>query len=154
MTYEEYKNKNGLSLDLSRENLSDIYGIDVDFPNLVTLILSNNEIKDISPLKNLTKLKELYINDNKIVDISCLKDMDIHILDISYNQISNIDIIINFPNLQEVIIHDNKLIEELEKFNNLDYSIENDDIEDYLNLTELKMIIKTQKRKRIINNLK
>ena len=41
--------------------------------NLKKLKLNENEISDISPLKNLTKLEYLEIQRNRIVDINPLK---------------------------------------------------------------------------------
>ncbi|MGC8718106.1 MAG: leucine-rich repeat domain-containing protein, partial [bacterium] len=55
------------------------------------LFLESNQISDISPLANLTKLQELYLESNQISDISPLANLTkLQELDLSNNQISDI----------------------------------------------------------------
>ena len=43
--------------------------------NLKILILRNNKLKDIEPLKNISSLKYLDLSFNKIVNINNLKEI-------------------------------------------------------------------------------
>jgi len=74
---------------------------------LTELVLYANQIRDISPLKNLTKLTELNISENKIVDISPLKELKaLKRLNIAGNQISDIIVLKDFTNLINLYIRD------------------------------------------------
>lgn len=57
-----------VELDASDKSIESVEGIE-HLTYLQILKLSNNKIKDISPLEDLSNLKELYINDNEF-DIS------------------------------------------------------------------------------------
>lgn len=64
------------------------------FPNLKKLILSGNEITDVSGLATLTELTELDISSNKIPDITPLAGLsELKLLNISGNLVSDISMI-------------------------------------------------------------
>jgi signal recognition particle receptor subunit beta len=59
--------------------------------SLKTLVLSGNQISNISPLAKLASLQSLYLRNNKISDISPLAKLaSLQSLNIGYNQISDI----------------------------------------------------------------
>jgi len=56
--------------------------------------VADNQISDISCLKDLTNLTNIHIGQNQISDISCLKEMTrLTALDIDSNKISNISLL-------------------------------------------------------------
>lgn len=107
--------------------LNNIYLIEY-FTEVEELNIQNNNIKDISPLKNLKNLKKL---------------------DITYNPIDNIDVLSNLTNLEELRLNQNSLkdLKPLDNLKNLKYlSIsENNketkiDISSMANFKNLKML--------------
>ena len=100
---------NLLTLDLTRANINLISFLNTDESTLFSLqnlILSYNNISDISPLINVDykKLKTLIVNDNKIKDINCVKEFDfkeLEELNLSNNPIKSIKGVEDwkFPNL-------------------------------------------------------
>jgi Leucine-rich repeat (LRR) protein len=70
-------NTNSTNLYLNDNNIIDISPLkETKLPNLLYLSLNYNNITDISPLKEteFSKLKNLYLNNNNIIDISPLKE--------------------------------------------------------------------------------
>ena len=61
-------------LALEENNISDISFLK-NLSNLKILSLSHNLIEDISPLADLTNLRELYLNNNQIIDISSIENL-------------------------------------------------------------------------------
>ncbi len=83
--------------------------------NLKQLTISNNwedssgSLRDISPLRGLTKLELLRLSHNDIIDISPLEGLtNLKHLFISHNQIENIDAIRNLTNLESLDLARNK----------------------------------------------
>ena len=67
-------------------------------PNLKILILRNNKIKDIEPLKNICSLKILDLSFNKIENINVLKEImknnkNLEKINLENNLIKNIEIL-------------------------------------------------------------
>ncbi len=78
--------------------------------NLVWLDISDNQISDISALKNLINLRNLDIDDNQVSDISALKDMTrLTVLDIDDNDISDMSPLKNLTNLTVLDLHNNQI---------------------------------------------
>lgn len=76
--------------------------------NLKKLKLNENEISDISPLKNLTKLEYLEIQRNRIVDINPLKNLtNLKFLKLYNNLIEDIAPLSNLTNLTGLDLHYN-----------------------------------------------
>jgi internalin A len=87
----ELESLNGLMLD--HNNLRDISPLKElkELKALKYLGLSHNQITDISPLKELKELERLWIFDNKLTDISPLKELKkLWELGIGHNQITDI----------------------------------------------------------------
>ena len=83
--------------------------------NLKQLTISNNwedssgSLRDISPLRGLTKLELLRLSHNDIIDISPLEGLtNLKHLFISHNQIENIDAVRNLTNLESLDLARNK----------------------------------------------
>ncbi|EDP24657.1 leucine-rich repeat domain-containing protein [Parvimonas micra] len=76
--------------------------------NLKKLKLNENEISDISPLKNLTKLEYLEIQRNRIVDVNPLKNLtNLKFLKLYNNLIEDIALLSNLTNLTGLDLHYN-----------------------------------------------
>lgn len=76
--------------------------------NLKKLKLNENEISDISPLKNLTKLEYLEIQRNRIVDVNHLKNLtNLKFLKLYNNLIEDIAPLSNLTNLTGLDLHYN-----------------------------------------------
>ena len=89
---------------------------DIDFkqisklPNLIKLNLGNNDIKTLSFLTNLEKIKWLWLRDNQIDDINYLSRLR-HLvwLDISGNNIKDISPLTNLNHLEVLYLNDNQI---------------------------------------------
>lgn len=76
--------------------------------NLKKLKLNENEISDISPFKNLTKLEYLEIQRNRIVDVNPLKNLtNLKFLKLYNNLIEDIAPLSNLTNLTGLDLHYN-----------------------------------------------
>ena len=76
--------------------------------NLKKLKLNENEISDISPLKNLTKLEYSEIQRNRIVDVNPLKNLtNLKFLKLYNNLIEDIAPLSNLTNLTGLDLHYN-----------------------------------------------
>lgn len=65
-------------------------------------------LSDITPLANLTNLEELYLNQNRTMDISSLSDLKkLRILDLGHNVIADLSPLSELINLEELNLFDN-----------------------------------------------
>ncbi|APH16212.1 leucine Rich Repeat family protein [Clostridium sporogenes] len=100
--------KNITKLDISDNNITDISylkGLD----SLELLNLYNNNIEDISPINNMEKLKDINLSKNKVKDISCLRDLNLHHLDLRDNKVENIEVLKNKASLQHLYLANNSI---------------------------------------------
>lgn len=87
---------NLVSISMSNNQISDISPLK-DQTNLGALNLNNNQVEDISSLSKLTNIYELFFSNNQISDISAISDMNsLRYINLSGNHIS--DITYNFSN--------------------------------------------------------
>ena len=95
-----------------------------NFKYLVYLSLSDNEITDISALKDLTYLKELRLHNNHITDVRNLKKLsNLEALYLGDNDIcANIDFLDYLTNLKVLYLNNNRIddISGLRSLNNLE----------------------------------
>ena len=69
-----------------------------------------NQISDLSPLKGLTKLKLLKLDDNQISDLSPLKGLtDLKSLSLINNKITDLSPLKGLTNLKELWLSDNEI---------------------------------------------
>jgi len=116
-----------------------------DLTNLNNLNLFNNQIRDISALKDLTNLNNLNLSNNQIIDISALKDLtNLNNLSLSYNQIRDISALKDLTNLNNLglsynhEISDILALKDLTNLNTLDLSVNSvNNISVLKNLTNL-----------------
>lgn len=98
-----------VSIVLAESDLTDISFL-ATFPNLIELNLSLNKINDISPLKNLSKLESLTLWGNDIEDISVIESLKklLH-LDLSMNKIIDISPLRNLKFLKSLDLWNNQI---------------------------------------------
>lgn len=78
--------------------------------NLVAFVASHNQISDVSPLSNLTKLEFLDLKNNLVTDIKDLGNLiKLYNLDIEGNKIADISILSNMPGLLILNLSNNKI---------------------------------------------
>lgn len=81
-----------------------------DLKKLKLLRLSHNAIKDVTPLKDLTELEKLYISHNQIEDVSPLNNLtNLTQLDFAKNKVKEISAIKNLVKLDTFDIIGNKI---------------------------------------------
>lgn len=79
--------------------------------NLTKADLGNNQIANISALRNLTTLQTLNLGNNQIVDITPLSNLkEMRELDLSANLIDKIDAVVNMRKLEKLNMRKNKLV--------------------------------------------
>jgi len=134
---------------LLKKDLAEIYELDAggrginyldgiqSLKNLRALNLIDNQVKDVTPLKNLTKLQVLSLRNNEITDLTdinlaALKNLpELKSLSLRHNvvrqedssqtRISNIAVLENFTQLEKLELRDNHIqdITPLQKLENL-----------------------------------
>ena len=81
-----------------------------DLKKLKLLRLSHNAIKDLTPLKDLPSLEKLYISHNQIEDVSIINNLkDLKSLDISVNKVNNISVLKDLTNVENLDIRNNEI---------------------------------------------
>ena len=139
---KEYKEKSG-TLNLSNYSLNTIPRKLPEMTWLHSLILTNNQIEDISPLKSLTNLESIYLSSNGVTNIDVLAGLTkLNFLDLSNNTISDFSPICNL-NLTYLYLQHNNInsipaLSLLTKLTELDLSVNKiTKIEGLNNLTQL-----------------
>ncbi|NFB58150.1 DUF5050 domain-containing protein [Clostridium botulinum] len=100
--------KNITKLDISDNNIKDISYLK-ELDSLELLNLYNNNIEDIFPINNMKKLKDINLSKNNVKDISYLKDLNLHHLDLRDNKIENIGVLRNKISLQHLYLANNSI---------------------------------------------
>ena len=76
--------------------------------NLVSLDLSNNNIRDISSLSFMAKLKELNLSHNALTNLSFISALSgLEVLDVSYNSLVSVLPLAGCPSLKDLNISQN-----------------------------------------------
>jgi internalin A len=98
-------------LIISDENVDDISPV-AELKNLVIFDCSKNYIYNISPVFNLEKLGVLICNNNEIIDINGIKNLiNLEVLIISKNQISKMEEFSNLSLIEYMDISENQITE-------------------------------------------
>ena len=91
--------------DCKIKKLAPICAILQKLTHLTGLILSHNEISDLTPLKKLTHLEKLYLDKNKIQNLAPLIELKgITTLYLRGNNINNLEPLTHLPALQDLVI--------------------------------------------------
>ncbi|MGD7053925.1 leucine-rich repeat domain-containing protein [Sutcliffiella horikoshii] len=92
------------ALNADHNNIKDVSPL-ADLTQLTDLVLWNNQITDISSLEKLTNLTFLDLDTNNISDISALKNMDqLEILWLKDNPVTDISLLLELPSLTELYL--------------------------------------------------
>lgn len=93
------------ALDLGHQNITNLDVIADNLPELRILILADNKITDISPLKKLKHLHYLELFINNITDISPLEEnKELVDLNLCYNRINNYESLLGLNKLERLWI--------------------------------------------------
>ena len=132
--YTFYIDQRGLFSDISFAS---------NLVNAKRINLESCDISDVTPLSQLTQLEDLDISYNKIVDISCLENLNLESLEIGDNLISDISVIENMDKLFWLHACNNQItfIPNTEKLVNLKYLfLANNPITDISPLYNLNLV--------------
>ncbi|RYZ89515.1 MAG: leucine-rich repeat domain-containing protein [Proteobacteria bacterium] len=150
--FENFSRSECLALDQSlrdmkeltifqRKNLPNIYLLQ-DFNHFQTLNISQNKIVDITPIRQMDKLKELYLQSNNLSSLNGLpKGAPLEVLAFWDNNLQSIKGVENFPKVRELYAQTNQIetIEPLEKLTDLKMLYLSDNrVEDISVLSRLK----------------
>lgn len=156
--YYQIRKCQGLrTLDISKQDISDISFLS-NFKLLEALNISGTQIKDLSPIKDLTNLRELDISATKVDTLLHLQNLTkLEKLDVSGLKIYSLANISGLVNLIELQCHENNLrdIEPLKNMlllEELDISL-NYDLKNVDPITELPVLEKLVLKKVKIESL-
>lgn len=97
------------NLTLSGCGLSTAAGLETA-TSLVYLDLSQNTIRDLTPMETITGLQTLILNHNAVNDLTALSNLkELRMLDVGYNLLSSISPIFNCPALTNLNAESNTL---------------------------------------------
>jgi hypothetical protein len=98
--FDNYIRRNLSSLNITSEQLAEMIETGRIRKDVVKLSLANNQITDLSPLAELTNLRELFLNNNQISDLMPLAGLtNLQSLNLYDNQIIDISPLANLTNL-------------------------------------------------------
>ena len=104
------------------EHATNLQRLDLGYVRVNDELVNSNDISNLSPLSNLTKLTSLSLSDNSISDISALSNLtNLTWLDLWENSISDISVLSNLTNLTWLFFSNNSIsdISVLSNLNNL-----------------------------------
>jgi internalin A len=115
---------------LERKNLSNALVLQ-SFDHFEILKLGQNRIAELAPFRNMNKLKELYLQSNKVSDLAYLPaSAPLQILALWDNDLSSLSGVEQYPALRELYAQQNQI----------------GDISNIANLTKLKMLYLSDNR--------
>ncbi|MBC1904653.1 KxYKxGKxW signal peptide domain-containing protein, partial [Listeria innocua] len=81
-----------------------------DLDSIVSLLLSSENVANISGLEHLVNLTDLYLYDNQISDINALSGLsNLTTLELGSNEISDISALSGLSNLTDLYLYDNQI---------------------------------------------
>ena len=138
------------SVQFSHVGLTSLSGFG-KMPSLQEAILSDNKIEDITPLKNYTSLKKLDLSQNKISDVSALVSLsNLETLYLSKNNLTQVQALGQLTNLTELTmlanpIEDSSFLQKLTKLENLEINTTIVDLQTLQALPNLKKLVMPSK---------
>ena len=100
-------------IDLSHNNISDLSGVldpDTKYTKLKELYLNDNRIDDVTPLGNLPLLSVLELSDNALTNITALSaNQNLRKLSVANNQITTLAGVETLLGMTELRAHNNKI---------------------------------------------
>ena len=170
----------GTSLRLANKGITDLSGIEVfadkditwifldwneisnleplqNFSKLTKISFSGNQVEDLTPLANIETLENITAINNKITTLEPLRKLEnIKYLTLDGNNITNLNPIINWTNLTDISIQNNQITEipnmsNLKNLKSVNFS--NNKIETLENLAQLPNVEKFQIDNNKLQNL-
>lgn len=94
-------------LNCINAGITQLDGIE-SFENLISININGNQVSDLTPLSDATKLQFVYVADNLITDIFALSELPaLTLLDLSrIAGLTNLDALVNSTTLEELILVD------------------------------------------------
>jgi hypothetical protein len=100
-----------VGLALCNNQISDLSPLK-ELKNLTLIELSKNQITDLSPLKELKNLTQIDLSQNQITDLSPLKELkNLTQIDLSHNQITDLSPLKELKNLTYIDLENNQIKE-------------------------------------------
>lgn len=170
----------GTSLRLANKGITDLSGIEAfadkditwifldwneisnleplqNFSKLTKISFSGNQVEDLTPLANIETLENITAINNKITTLEPLRKLEnIKYLTLDGNNITNLNPIINWTNLTDISIQNNQITEipNMSKLKNLkSVNLSNNKIETLENLAQLPNVEKFQIDNNKLQNL-
>lgn len=170
----------GTSLRLANKGITDLSGIEVfadkditwifldwneisnleplqNFSKLTKISFSGNQVEDLTPLANIETLENITAINNKITTLEPLRKLEnIKYLTLDGNNITNLNPIINWTNLTDISIQNNQITEipNMKNLKNLkSVNFSNNKIETLENLAQLPNVEKIQIDNNKLQNL-
>lgn len=116
-------------------------------PSVSGLVLSNNDILDISPIANCTNLKKLHLQKNPIRDISSLANCKkLEELELGETPIEDFSVLETLPNLRELSISVDQIpafrrLTRLQSFKKIEFGLDTfDSFEGFPEMPKLRVI--------------
>ena len=111
-------------IDLSAQGLTDlnIPQVNMEFTNLYTLRMNDNNITNVNFLTNVTRVRNLLdLKNNNITDISGLSNItNAHNIDLSNNDILDVSPLLNLTNItSDLVLHSNENISDITGIQNI-----------------------------------
>ena len=123
--------------------LNDCPSVLTKIPTLNSLDISKADISDIRPLQDAKNLRVLLMNNNMITDLSPIRNLSLRWLDISYNPIFELEPLADVHSLETLwaSFMDVKYITPLKGMKNLKYvSLEHNSIRDVSVFSSIKTV--------------
>jgi Leucine-rich repeat (LRR) protein/photosystem II stability/assembly factor-like uncharacterized protein len=135
-----------VDLDLTFKNITNLSGLE-NFENLESLNIAYNSFTDLTPIRGLTKLRNLHLMSNNITDLSALENLEnLEGLNISYSSVSDLTPIKGLIKLRYLYLGYNKItdLSPLQNLTQLEalglYYNQISDVSPIENLTKLKSL--------------
>lgn len=97
------------SLHASGRAIKSLIGIEHAI-HLESLVLNQNELTDLTPLRQLSALKSLWLNDNQLTDLSAINSLSqLEYLYAANNHINSMSSITDLPQLKELNVSHNRI---------------------------------------------
>ncbi|MAN99242.1 leucine-rich repeat domain-containing protein [uncultured Roseovarius sp.] len=96
------------SLNLNAKQITNVTPI-AGMPELTSLLLYNNNIRDVQPMRNLRKLKTLNLGKNQLSSIPIVFSQDLENLYVTENQIVNPSAVTRYSKLKSLNLRKNRL---------------------------------------------
>lgn len=108
---KSYKTSMKGTLNLSNQSLSNKDIVNLKYmKNLSEIIISDNNLTDLSVLSGLTQLEKLTFHNNKVRDLSFVKNMTkLKVIGAEYNGIKNISALSKLTKLEEIWLRGNNI---------------------------------------------